>query len=116
MHDVHEHLTKELHECLHSCEECHDACLHAIQHCLKKGGKHAAPEHIRLLQDCVQICHTTSGFILRGSALHAHTCEACAAVCAACADSCERLGDDEVAQHCRECAESCGKHAHAHVD
>ena len=107
MRDVHEHLSKEDHECLHNCEECHDACLHEIQHCLAKGGEHARPEHIRVLQDCVQICHTAADFILRGSPLHSATCEACAQVCDACAKSCEEAGDSTCAEYCRRCAESC---------
>ena len=115
MRDVHEHLPKEDHECLHRCEECHDVCLHAIQHCLEKGGRHAQPDHIRLLQDCSQICHTSADFILRGSPLHGAVCEACAQVCEACAKSCAELGDTECADHCRKCAESChGMTAHRH--
>lgn len=115
MRDVHEHLSKEDHECLHRCEECHDVCLHTIQHCLEKGGRHATPEHIRLLQDCAQICHTSGDFILRGSPLHGAVCEACAQVCEACAKSCAELGDNECADLCRRCAESChGMMSHKH--
>ncbi len=100
MHDVHEHLSKEEHECLHRCEECHDVCLHTIQHCLEKGGRHAAPDHIRLLQDCVQICHTSVDFLLRNSPLHVEVCEACAQVCDVCAKSCTELGETECAESC----------------
>lgn len=107
MSDVHEHLSKEDHECLHRCEECHDVCLHTIQHCLEKGGRHAAPDHIRVLQDCVQICHTSADFLIRGSPLHGAICEACAQVCEACAKSCTELGEAECAEYCRRCAESC---------
>lgn len=113
--DVHQHLSKEDHECLHHLEECHDACLHAIHHCLEKGGKHASPDHIRVLQDCVQMCHTAGDFILRRSPLHPEVCEACAKVCDACAKSCEQLGDKELADHCVRCGVSCHS-AHTHRD
>jgi hypothetical protein len=35
-------------------------CLEKIAHCLNKGGPHAAPDHIRLMQDCVQICRASA--------------------------------------------------------
>jgi hypothetical protein len=97
--------------CIALCHECHDVCLHTLQHCLEKGGRHAEPSHIRLLLDCVQICHTSEDFMLRGSDLHAATCGACGEVCTRCAEDCERLADDAVmkrcAEVCRRCAESC---------
>jgi len=98
------------------CRECHDACLRTVTHCLGKGGRHAAPDHIRLLLDCVQICDTSADFMIRGSDLHAATCGACAEVCDRCADDCQRLAnedDDEMmrrcAKVCRNCAETCHK-------
>jgi hypothetical protein len=106
-------------ECIERCTRCHAVCVEAINHCLAKGGRHAEPSHVRLLQDCAQICATSADFMLRDSDLHHHTCGACAEVCARCAERCERLAeDDEVmrrcAEECRRCAESCGRMAHAH--
>ena len=107
MSDVHKHQSPEMHECIHNCEECHDACLHEIHDCLKKGGKHAAADHIGLLMDCAQMCHIAHDFMLRHSRLHAVTCGACANICEDCAKSCEELGDNECAEICRRCAKSC---------
>jgi hypothetical protein len=80
---------------------------------LQKGGKHATADHIRLLEDCVQICKTSGDFMLRGSPLHARTCAVCAEVCERCASECDKMGDDAVmkacADACRRCAESCRK-------
>jgi Domain of Unknown Function (DUF326) len=108
-------ITEDMLRCIVLCKECHEVCLRAISHCLQKGGKHAAPDHIRLLLDCSEICETSANFMLRGSALHATTCGACAEVCERCAEDCDRLGDDGVmrrcADVCRRCAEVCHRMA-----
>jgi hypothetical protein len=83
-----------------------------VLHCLSRGGDHAAPDHVRLLLDCADLCATSARLLLRGSPYHARTCAACAVVCEACADDCERLAADDVAMHdcaeaCRRCADSC---------
>jgi hypothetical protein len=99
-------------ECVNQCLSCYRVCLETVQHCLKRGGKHAEAEHIRLLLDCVDICHTSADFMLRGSPLHVRTCAVCAEACERCAESCESMaGDDDTmrrcAEACRACAESC---------
>jgi hypothetical protein len=63
-----------------------------------------------LMLDCIQMCQTAADFMDRESALHAYTCEACAAVCDACAESCARINSQPMqkcAEVCRKCAESC---------
>ena len=90
---------------------CHTVCLETINHCLTTGGEHANPDHIKLLQDCAEICQTAANFMTRESALHAEICRTCAEVCERCAESCEQMPDDEMmrrcAEACRRCAESC---------
>ena len=97
--------------CIDNCKECWAICTETVQHCLKKGGGHAAANHIRTLLDCAEICRTSADFMLRGSDLHGYTCGACAKVCEKCAESCEQMRDDEqmgeCAEACRRCAESC---------
>ena len=107
-----DHVDQAMHDCITNCSDCHDLCLATVQHCLKMGGEHASPEHIRTLLDCAQACDASRDFMLRGSDLHHAYCAACADACERCADDCERLGgDDEVmracAEACRRCAESC---------
>lgn len=101
--------------CIDECEKCHRTCVAAVRYCLEKGGRHAAPEHIRLLIDCAEICQTSANFMLRGSAVHKTICGACAEVCDRCAESCEAIGDDaqmqDCAEVCRACADSCRKMA-----
>jgi hypothetical protein len=99
-------------ECIQNCQECHAICTETVAHCLEKGGKHAAAEHIRLLLDCAEICATSADFMLRVSPEHARTCGVCAELCSQCADSCEQLGKgdqtmSQCAELCRRCAQSC---------
>lgn len=82
-----------------------------IAYCLEMGGRHANPQHIRLLLDCAEICQTSANFMLRGSDLHSRTCGACAEVCERCSEDCMRFEDDAMMQQCAEvcqrCAQSC---------
>jgi hypothetical protein len=104
-------LTDEMQMCIQNCIECHQACEQMIQHCLKKGGMHAEANHIRILQDCSQICAVSADFMLRQSDLHTQTCGVCAQACMTCAEDCEQMSDDEMmkmcAEICRRCADSC---------
>ena len=107
----HGHAGPEMQRCIDNCTACHGVCVETIAHCLQKGGKHAEASHVRLLEDCAEICQTSADFMLRGSDLHGRTCAACAEVCARCADDCARFGDDQqmkrCADLCRRCTDSC---------
>lgn len=104
-------MAKDMRECIDICDECRTICLEAVTYCLEKGGQHAAPDHIKLLLDCANICDTSAQFMARDSMFHATTCATCAEICERCAESCESIGDDEMmkacAEVCRRCASSC---------
>jgi hypothetical protein len=106
---------EQMQSCIQACTTCHGVCLETIQQCLKMGGKHAEPSHIRMLMDCAEICQTSANFMLRGSDFHGYTCGVCAEVCQRCAEDCERFGDDQMMQRCadacRMCAQSCSQMA-----
>lgn len=97
--------------CIESCVTCAAVCEQTERYCLEKGGDHANAPHIRLLQDCIEICNTAAHFMLRGSQRYAVTCRTCADICEACAADCEKMWDDDVmrqcAEVCRTCAASC---------
>jgi hypothetical protein len=101
----------EMKDCIDNCDDCHSICLETITWCLEQGGEHASPDHIKLLQDCAEICQASANFMIRGSDLHSLTCDVCAQVCERCADSCEQLGGGDqmqaCADACRRCAQSC---------
>jgi len=110
------HMMDEMRRCIQLCQDCHALCIQTIGHCLKLGGRHAAPDHIRLLMDCAQMCSTTADYMARGSSLHDRTCSLCSEICRLCAEGCEQIrGDDQLvkqcAEMCRRCAESCERMA-----
>jgi hypothetical protein len=101
----------QMRQCIQNCLECHSRCLETVMHCQQMGGKHAEPAHLRLLQDCAEICQTSANFLLRSSTFHSRVCGVCADVCAQCARSCERFPDDPQMKACaasaRRSAQSC---------
>lgn len=99
----------QLTDCIAICAECHETCERMIfDHCLKLGGKHVQPDHLKLMADCVQICRTAADFMIRNSPHHGLVCRACAEICEACARDCESVGDmEECVSVCRRCAASC---------
>lgn len=106
---------EQLRECIQVCNDCHDICEETILHCLETGGEHAKRNHIRIMLDCAEICHTSAEFMVRRSDFHGQVCGACADVCESCAEECERFDNDPMmqrcAQACRTCAESCSEMA-----
>lgn len=114
-HHTAEHRDPEMNACIESCTRCHAICLETSNYCLSQGEEHAAPEHIGLLLACADVCATSADTMLRGSAVHAVVCRACAEVCDQCAASCESMGDDadmkRCADACRSCADDCRRMA-----
>lgn len=106
---------EQMQGCITACTTCHGVCLETVQQCLKMGGKHAEPAHIRMLMDCTEICQTSANFMLRGSDFHGYTCGVCAEVCQRCAENCDRFGNDQMMQRCAEacrmCSQSCNEMA-----
>lgn len=100
----------EMKDCIDNCDDCHSICLETVTWCLEQGGEHASPDHVKLLQDCAEICQTSANFMLRQSTHHSLTCRACAEVCERCAEECERMDGDQMqacAEACRRCAQTC---------
>ena len=98
-------------DCKQLCWECRTECQETLTaHCLEMGGDHVAPEHVKLMLDCIEICQTAADFMVRKSSLHPYICQACAVVCEACAQTCEEFEEEKMkhcAETCRRCAESC---------
>lgn len=110
-------MDERMQRCIDDCLACYQSCTKTIMHCLKLGGDHAAPAHIRLLMDCAEICKTSAGFMLRDSNHIADVCSICIDICESCAADCEdMMGSDEAmkecAAMCRKCAASCREIAH----
>lgn len=110
-------MSAEMRACIAACLNCYSVCMETISHVLASGvgrgngSGGAAAEHVRLLQDCADICLTSANFMLRGSDQHQRTCALCAEICAMCARMCAQFADDPKMQACLDacarCAESC---------
>jgi hypothetical protein len=111
-------MTDDMQMCVQNCAQCSQVCEQMIQHCLTEGGAHAETRHIRLLQDCSDICALSARSMIRESSFHRMICEVCSEACFACAQDCERFAEDDLmktcADVCRRCAESCQKMSVAH--
>lgn len=105
------HLSRDMELCIESCSDCHEVCLELIDHCLRTGGEHARPHHVKRLEDCAEICQTATNFMVRVSSHYPRICEVCAEICDACARDCEAMADDEMmrqcADVCRKCSDRC---------
>ena len=100
--------SKEMDECINGCLACHATCLQTVEHCLEKGGAHAAREHIRLLLDCAELCEVSAHVMIRQSPFQGRICALCAEACRACEADCRSMGDVvdlRCAESCRRCAE-----------
>ncbi|MBI2930632.1 MAG: four-helix bundle copper-binding protein [Planctomycetes bacterium] len=111
IHPTSVHLSEHVQECVNECIDCHGVCLQTIQYCLRIGGRHAEATHIRMLEDCAEVCQTAANLMLRDSDLHESICGVCADVCERCAQDCDRFADDSImkgcADACRRCADAC---------
>lgn len=107
------HRSPEMNACIESCSACHGICVETIAHCLVRGGPHATPNHLGLLQVCADMSGVAADAMRHGIDEHIHTCRACAAVASACAESCESVGSDAEMERCieacRRCAEDCNR-------
>ena len=101
--------------CIDDCTRCHAICVETGQYCMEKSGMHAGAQHVRLLQDCAELCQVTANLMLRVSDLYPNACGVCAEACDRCAKMCDELGmsgDMQMktcAKACRRCAETCGE-------
>lgn len=100
-------MAQNMEQCIDNCMECYRICLETVKYCLEQGGKHAAPDHIKILMDCVTACQASANFMIRGSEMHGQTCGVCAEACRRCATECEKMADDEQMQKCAEVCRRC---------
>ncbi len=95
-------LAHKLAECVHACNDCHDACLDEQHIMMMKGC-------IRLDVECAQICLTALSLVHRGAHFAKEILDLCAKACEACAAECGKHPYD----HCKECAQVCTECAKA---
>ena len=97
----------EIQQCIQDCLECHAVCKRTADACRKAGGEHGTDEHVNMLLDCAEICLTAVHFMQHNSPLYGYVCQATAQVTNHCAGECERMGDVDCANACRNASWSC---------
>ena len=107
------HQNGAMQSCIDACLACYVTCHSMLTgHCVETGGEHVAPDHVRIMAACAEMCRASAHIMLTGSALHRHSCRACAEICEACANDCEGMaGMEDCVRACRHCAEECRKMA-----
>jgi hypothetical protein len=104
-------MSDQMASCVDDCIKCYRKCEETLAYCLQQGGKHADPEHIKLMMECAEICRLSASSMMRGTTQSRAISTACAEVCRACAKSCDAFGDDEKMKECAatcfKCADSC---------
>jgi hypothetical protein len=91
----------EFQQCVQDLQTCHDVCLQTVDNCIQAGGDHAKPQHIWMLQDCAELCHTTMYFLQHDSPLFGYVTSACAQVTQHCGQECQLMGDTDCANACQ---------------
>jgi hypothetical protein len=87
--------------------ECSATCTETMIYCLQHGSRMTETDHIRLLADCAEICHTTGNILMRGGDYSTGVCAPCSEICDRCAVSCEQYSHDDRMQQCAEICRSC---------
>jgi hypothetical protein len=111
-------ITHALQDCIDACNACAQLCAETMRYCLQQGGKHATPQHISLLIDCIELCKLASSFMTRNSEHYMHVCSECADICDRCAASCGTFDDPVMracADACIDCAAACREMSRAQV-
>jgi hypothetical protein len=97
--------------CIESCVECATACTSCADADLGESDLPDLVRCIRLCLDCADVCDVTGRVVIRQTAFDVGvvraTVEACVVVCRTCREECERHARHH--EHCRICAEVCGR-------
>jgi hypothetical protein len=97
--------------CVEACLDCGASCTSCADADLAEDDVREMVHCIRLCLDCADACNATARIVTRQTApdlrLLRAMVEACAAACQACGDECERHASHH--DHCRICAEVCGR-------
>ena len=57
-----------MHAGIQQCWDCRDTCQATLyNYCLAQGGHHVEQAHVRLMEDCIQICQTAADFMTRAT-------------------------------------------------
>lgn len=95
--------------------KCAKECEKTLAYLKKTGGKHAEPDRLKTVQECITSCKNSAKAHKAGAANVAETDKSCAIICNKCADKCEELKDPKLqtcVDLCRKCASACDMPEH----
>lgn len=95
----------DMKSCASECKNCAEVCQKTLDYCLKKGGAHSKPEHVKLMRDCITFCKANQELRSRQSKYSDATSKICADICNDCGTSCEKLKDPAM----KDCVDTCKK-------
>jgi hypothetical protein len=99
--------------CIEECVACAQACTACADACLSEADDQLPMlrKCVRTNEDCADICATTARVLSRHTGYDANITrtllEACMTACRSCAAECNRHASAH--EHCRVCAEACGR-------
>src|SRR5260370_17599150 len=83
-------LSPEMQQCIHLCQDCETTCQLTLMYCLGQAGAYAEAAHMRLLLDCIAMCHTCTVLMARDSDFAGRYCTLFAFLCNPFAASCHQ--------------------------
>ena len=97
--------------CIDACFDCAQSCTACADACLGEPDVEMVRRCITSCQNCADVCIATGRVLSRQTefvpALARGVVEACLTACRTCREECERHADHH--EHCRVCAEACGR-------
>jgi hypothetical protein len=93
-----------------ACTDTHQVCVETLAASAQMEGGHGKLLHLRILQDCAEVCDLNRDMMLRSSDLAHAACRLTAEVCDRCASSCDQYEGEQMArcaEACRRCAAAC---------
>lgn len=94
----------EMQQAIQDLMTCHSVCIQTVKNDLKAGGEHAQDAHIHMLEDCADLCQTAAHFLQHSNPLYGYVTQAAYQVTNHCQEECERMGDTECANACKNAA------------
>lgn len=93
--------------------QCAKMCQKTLNYLKKTGGKHAEPDRLKTVQNCIDSCNNNAKAHKAKAANASQIDESCAVVCKSCAEKCEELKDPKLKDcvaMCNKCASACETH------
>jgi hypothetical protein len=99
----------KIQKCAVDCSNAYNVSLQTLRYCLTQGGKFADPSNLNKIQDCSELCHAVSSFLLRESEMKNDILKICSKACEECNKFCEQFTEDKQMAACGQYAKVAGE-------